>query len=856
MANIQRLTEALNAYTGEQDSLMAFAKVAEEELGENWTTVIYDVITPTDDTQKEKLDHVYHYYGATLAWGEVQGYLEQEEPLDLAELSERIPTLEYWLNFFGEQGLHIVNELQDKMRQQALMDEVYKVDEIRKEAARIAGSAYQNVSGGQNETSSPIAEIAPVSAEENATAETNEPIKPMEEVLETSAEREQAEEPSEIKTADEENESDETPITMADEDDIFDMEQMPSEAWESEEITPEEAVETSSPMAEIAPVSAEENATAEANAPIKPMEEALEANAGREQAEEPSEIKTSDEENEADEMPIIMADEDDIFDMEQIPSMKSGSEDVLPEETAEPMSAMESTAETVNESEVVDEKNAMRLTGDLSHDATAVSSSTRAKEELKTQNDLSEELLAPKLINTEESAEKIPQGLPEIPMIPTIPQQAQPLPSFEKTPVEAKRSEETETPFPSIPNIPTISNLSQESNVARANMSEIQQPIQPPYNEGGYVDDTQQGVQPTYDENGYPYQSQESYDEAGYADYMQQGVQPMYDENGYPYQSQEPYNQGGYTDMQQGAQPMYDENGYPYQSQEPYNEGGYADDMQQGVQPMYDENGYSYQSHPPYNEGVYDDNTQQPYDENAYAYESASYDNVNQPDSGEAYQANYIDDENGYHYEPGHHDEVGYGVVPSIPVRPMEERSLTTQSGGLSASMPSDEHVRVSSRFQPEKPETNEQFLARKAFKQLDFVNMVHSWMDARCISLGNIEIYTYKHYGFLIDAMEQTRKDIKEVLSSPAYYPAIEATRPNGLQMLQNSLVALEKDLEIAYDNAPSETTALIKDDVNPDEARRMLGMLDTSNKKEYLGPAPDGFEMLDDPFDDTNKV
>ena len=792
MANIQRLTEALNAYTGEQDSLMAFAKVAEEELGENWTTVIYDVITPTDDTQKEKLDHVYHYYGATLAWGEVQGYLEQEEPLDLAELSERIPTLEYWLNFFGEQGLHIVNELQDKMRQQALMDEVYKVDEIRKEAAKIAGSTYQNVSGEQNETSSPIAEIAPVSAEENELAEANAPIKPMEEDLETNAGTEQAEEPSEIKTTDEENESDETPITMADEDDIFDMEQMPSETWESEEITPEEAVETSSPIAEIAPVSAEENATAEANEPIKPMEEALEANAG-----------------------------------------------------------------TVSESEVVDEKNAMRLTGDLSHDATAVSSSTRAKEEVKTQNDLSEELPAPKLINTEESAEKIPQGLPEIPMIPTNPQQVQPLPSFEKTPVEAKRSEETETPFPSIPNIPNIPNISQESNVVHANMSEIQQPVQAPYNEGGYADDMQQGVQPMYDENGYPYQSQEPYNQGGYTDDMQQGVQPMYDENGYPYQSQEPYNEGEYTDdMQQGVQPMYDENGYPYQSQEPYNEGVYEDNTQQGAQPMYDENGYSYQSHPPYNEGVYDDNTQQPYDENAYAYESASYDNVNQTDSGEAYQSNYIDDENGYHYEPGHHDEVGYGVVPSIPVRPMEERSLTTQSGGLSASMPSDEHVRVSSRFQPEKPETNEQFLARKAFKQLDFVNMVHSWMDARCISLGNIEIYTYKHYGFLIDAMEQTRKDIKEVLSSPAYYPAIEATRPNGLQMLQNSLVALEKDLEIAYDNAPSETTALIKDDVNPDEARRMLGMLDTSNKKEYLGPAPDGFEMLDDPFDDTNKV
>ena len=36
------------------------------------------------------------------------------------------------------------------------------------------------------------------------------------------------------------------------------------------------------------------------------------------------------------------------------------------------------------------------------------------------------------------------------------------------------------------------------------------------------------------------------------------------------------------------------------------------------------------------------------------------------------------------------------------------------------------------------------------------------------------------------------------------------------------------------------------------------MLGALDTSNKPELLGVAPDGFEMLEDPFDgiDTSKT
>lgn len=153
-----------------------------------------------------------------------------------------------------------------------------------------------------------------------------------------------------------------------------------------------------------------------------------------------------------------------------------------------------------------------------------------------------------------------------------------------------------------------------------------------------------------------------------------------------------------------------------------------------------------------------------------------------------------------------------------------------------------------------QKADTNEQFMAKKTFRQLEFSNAVHSWINARCISLGNIEIYAYKYYGFLVDTMEETKKDIQEVLSNPAYYPAIEETRKDGLKTLQNSLLSLEKDLKVAYDNAQTDITPLIAEDLNSLAAKNALGSLDATNKKEYLGPAPDGFEMVDDPYENTD--
>ena len=50
------------------------------------------------------------------------------------------------------------------------------------------------------------------------------------------------------------------------------------------------------------------------------------------------------------------------------------------------------------------------------------------------------------------------------------------------------------------------------------------------------------------------------------------------------------------------------------------------------------------------------------------------------------------------------------------------------------------------------------------------------------------------------------------------------------------------------------SDTTALIDKNVDLDKVKKTLGDLDESNETEYLGPAPDGFELLEEetPFDE----
>ncbi len=152
--------------------------------------------------------------------------------------------------------------------------------------------------------------------------------------------------------------------------------------------------------------------------------------------------------------------------------------------------------------------------------------------------------------------------------------------------------------------------------------------------------------------------------------------------------------------------------------------------------------------------------------------------------------------------------------------------------------------------------ETSEEFAIRHAFDTLDFIKRVQAWTAARCISLGNIEVFSYKYYGFLVDAMEQGKNQIKSILSNPSLYPLLEKKYENGIQILQDNLLSLEEDLRIAYANAQSDVTPLVREDLNAEDAKKALGVLDTSNTKEYLGPAPDGFEVLEDPYEELDET
>ncbi len=675
MVNKQRLDEALAAYTGQPDSLNNFATVAEQELGEDWTNTIYDIMTDLDAPLKEKLDHVYFYYGATLAWGEIQGYLTQSEPLDVDDLNERIPTLEYWLTFFGDAGKKLVDELKQALQNQ------------------IASSAQ----------TTPQNSVATVQNNPEETFTPTEPSKGINASDETAI----------LETTTDENEIPETPI---EEDDIL-------EGTVNEEDIFEQPVDESEIL---------EDTTNEDNIFEPPFDEdeILETSSD----EDMTSASSTDTE-----IDIPQIEEDDIF------------EQPFDEET---------------------------------FDIPEIPQSEQPLD-LPQIPQMEDEARQPE-INEADNLNEAELNILEIPQ-PQQEEASQPYQSTEEEPI---------TVFPQIP----------ETN-------DLQQPEyqQPQHDENGYPIDNQQ-----YDENGYPIDNQQ-YDENGYPIDNQQ-----YDENGYPIDNQQ-YDENGYPiDNQQ-----YDENGYPIDSQQ-YDENGYPIENQQ-----YDENGYPIDNQQ-YDENGYPINNQQ-YDENGYLINNQQYDENGYPIDNQQYDGNS--------YPINNQQYNGYNESLSSPET-------------INMALPNSERIKPAEKYQPEQPETNEQFLAHKAFRQLDFVNTVHSWIDARCIGLGNIEIYNYKHYGFLIDAMEQAKKDIQEVLSSPAYYPAIETARPNGLQTLQNSLVALEKDLEVAYDNASSETTALIRDEIDTAEARRMLGMVDTTNRKEYLGPAPDGFEMIDDPFNDSNKV
>lgn len=137
-----------------------------------------------------------------------------------------------------------------------------------------------------------------------------------------------------------------------------------------------------------------------------------------------------------------------------------------------------------------------------------------------------------------------------------------------------------------------------------------------------------------------------------------------------------------------------------------------------------------------------------------------------------------------------------------------------------------------------------------KVFRQMDFVTNVESWISVRCLELGYTDFYIYRYYGFLVDVLDRTIEEIKALLARADLHADINRLYPNGVSYLQSKLSAYETSSAEAHEGVLSDLSPLPMDGVSVDDLKAKLGGMDLSTEKEYLGPAPDGFEMIDDPY------
>lgn len=177
---------------------------------------------------------------------------------------------------------------------------------------------------------------------------------------------------------------------------------------------------------------------------------------------------------------------------------------------------------------------------------------------------------------------------------------------------------------------------------------------------------------------------------------------------------------------------------------------------------------------------------------------------------------------------------------------PQEQTDTSDSAESPTEQQTESEEPQESQPIVVEKPKSEALWTVEKIRKQTDMTKEIQSWVAARCVELGNREVFAYPYYGFVVDVMRQTRKDIQTLLDSADMLQEVNENYPGEVRRLQDYQVSLDKDLEVALQNGLSDETALISDELTGDDARRLLGQLDTSNTTEFSGPAPDGFEVI----------
>ncbi len=172
----------------------------------------------------------------------------------------------------------------------------------------------------------------------------------------------------------------------------------------------------------------------------------------------------------------------------------------------------------------------------------------------------------------------------------------------------------------------------------------------------------------------------------------------------------------------------------------------------------------------------------------------------------------------------------------------------------VSESVPAEETEELPPAYEeksqdnfPYSDDSEEVFIMKKALKMIHLLDDLQAWLSSRCLELDNIEIFAYPYYGMLVDLMRQTVKAIQEA-ETLQDISVIEHFYEGGKEALLRKKQAIEADIQVAVENCESDTTALIDKNVDLDQVKKALGDLDNSTETEYLGPAPDGFELMEE--------
>ena len=201
--------------------------------------------------------------------------------------------------------------------------------------------------------------------------------------------------------------------------------------------------------------------------------------------------------------------------------------------------------------------------------------------------------------------------------------------------------------------------------------------------------------------------------------------------------------------------------------------------------------------------------------------------------------------------------EAGLDIVRQLRDRLEQDRSRL-ETKDVAPARTADETIPQEADTAPvatPDPVPAKPWILEKIERQMTMTQEVQAWVSARCVALGNKEVFSYPHYGFVVDLMKQTRDDIQSLLASSEALAEVGPEHADDIKQIQDYQLSLERDLEVAAQNGLSEETDLISDDLTGADARRLLGQLDTSNTPEYSGPAPDGFEPILDSDSDLDE-